>query len=219
MVKPRILTLMLFSFIGSNLAASLMMARSAAPAIISGSVSPAGKAQCLTFASGPDATLSPPDALSYYCTGTRFPEGCAMLGINDLLCHHRIRSRSRFDSHSQNGFSVARDGHIPLNAGGMIVATRDAEQPVMFLSAATARGPPWAGDQSLYLFDNAPDRLAPHSCTAPLLSEFQFHDSSSVHNATRPFIHSFLVNGAGALFVAADFPIKYDPTVHQKKLL
>ena len=129
---------------------------------------------------------------------------CAMPRINGLLCHHRRRIGSQFDNNFQNDFTVTRHGHIPLNSSGIIVAEHDAAQPVMFVNTATARGPPWSDDQSLYLFDNALNHPVPsHFSAAPLLSEFQFHDSSSVHNTTRLFIQSSLVSGAGALLVAA----------------
>ena len=52
----------------------------------------------------------------------------------------------------------------------------DALQPIIFLSAETTRGPPWAGAQSPRLFDGARDRPAPHPCASPPPSEFPLHD-------------------------------------------
>jgi hypothetical protein len=126
-----------------------------------------------------------------------------MLPTNDLLCHYRIRTRSRLDTYFQNDFTVTLNYHRLLNSSGIIVAEDDAAQTVIFLNTATARGHPWSGDQSLYLFDNALDRPAPHFCTAPSFSEFQFHDSPSVCNAARLLIQSSLVSRAGTLLVAA----------------
>ncbi len=208
-VKKRIVPLMLFCLICGSSEMSLMVVRGGTLAIINGQ----------TAALGPGATVSPSVPPSSCRTDTKFPEDYAMLGTNDLLGHHRIRTRSRFDSNFQNDFCVARNGRFPPNSSGVVVATHDAAQPVMFLRAATARGPPWSGDQSLYLFDHALVRPAPHFCTAPPLPEFQFHDSSSVSNTIRLFNHSFMVNRAGVLLVAASFPTKYNPTVHRKELL
>jgi hypothetical protein len=130
---------------------------------------------------------------------------CAMTRINDLLRHHRRRIGSRFASNFQKDFTVTRDGHIPLDSSGIIVDEHGAAPTLIFLNTATARGPPWSGDQSLYLSDNVLNRPAPsHFSAAPLLSEFQFHDSSSVCNTTRLLIPSSLVSGAGALLVAAN---------------
>jgi len=134
------------------------------------------------------------------CTAT---DECAMPPINDVLCHHRIRIRSRFDTNFQNDFTVAHNGHIPLNSSGIVAAKCEATQPVIFLNTATARGPPWSDDQSLYLSDNALDRPAPRFRPASLLSEFHFLDSSSARKATNPLIHSSLGSRADALLVAA----------------
>ncbi|HEY5040676.1 MAG TPA: hypothetical protein VIK53_01595 [Verrucomicrobiae bacterium] len=163
-------------------------------------------------ASGDDVIIPNSGAYTVTCE-------CAMPPINDLLCHHRRQTRSRFDNNFQNDFTVTRIGHIPLNSSGIVIASSEVAQPVMFLNTATARGPPWSGDQSLYLSDNALDRPAPHFSTDPLPSEFHFHDSSSTRNATRLLIQSSMVSRAGTLLVAAISPIKYNPTVHLKELL
>ena len=124
-------------------------------------------------------------------------------GLHDLLHRYRIRTRSWFKRNFQNDFAVACNCPIPVNASGIVAAKHEAVPPVMFLSAAIARGPPCSGDQSLYLSDNTLDHSAPHFCTAPLLSEFQFHASPSVCNATRLLIQSSLASRAGASFVPA----------------
>ncbi len=62
--------------------------------------------------------------------------------------------------------------------------TSRAVRPVIFLGAATTRGPPCAGDQSPRLFDGALDPPAPHFCAAPPFSEFHLRDSSSARNVT-----------------------------------
>lgn len=95
-----------------------------------------------TPASGDNAIA--PNGGAYPATG-KF----AMLPIHDLLCHYRSRTRGRFDRNFQNDFCVSSNGDIPLNSSGGTVARHDASQAVMFFCAATARGPPWSGDQSL----------------------------------------------------------------------
>jgi hypothetical protein len=147
-------------------------------------------------ASGDDVII--PNSGAYTVT-----DNFAMTPANGLLRHHRIRTRGRFHSNLQKDFTVAHNGHIPLNLSGIVIASSEVAQPVMFLNTATARGPPWSGDQSLYLFDNALDRPAPHFCPAPLLSEIQFHDSTSGRNATRLLIQSSMVSRAGTVLVAA----------------
>ena len=124
-------------------------------------------------------------------------------GLHDLLHRYRIRTRSWFKRNFQNDFAVACNCPIPVNASGIVAAKHEAAPPVMFLSAAIARGPPWSGDQSLYRSDNTLDHPASHFCTAPLLSEFQFHASSLPCNATRLLIQSSLASRAGASFVRA----------------
>ena len=140
-------------------------------------------------------------------------------GLHDLLHHYRIRTGRRFNGNFQNDFTVACNCPIPLNASGIVAARHEAVPPVRFLSAAMARGPPWSGNQNLYLSDNTPVLPAPRFCTAPLLSEFQFHASPSVCNATRLFIQSSLASGAAASLVPADLPIKFNQTVHLKEQL
>jgi len=147
--------------------------------------------------SGDDVII--PNCGAYIVTGE-----CAMPPINDLLCHHYRQTGRRFDNDFQKDFTVAHNGHIPLNSFGIVAAKCEATRPVMFLNTATARGPPWSGDQSLYLSDNVLNHPVPsHFFAAPLLSEFQFHDSSSVRNATRLLTQSSMVSRAGTLLVAA----------------
>ena len=124
-------------------------------------------------------------------------------GLHDLLQHYRIRTGRRFNSNFQNDFAVACNCPIPLNASGIVAAKHEAVPPVMFLSAAIARGPPWSGNQNLYVSDDTPVLPAPRFCTAPLLSEFQLHASSLPCNATRLLIQSLLASGAGASLVEA----------------
>jgi hypothetical protein len=218
-VKPRIFSLMLFCLIGGSLERSLMVARGGEPTIINGVVSLGSRVEYQTVASCSCVIVSPADSLGSRRTSTEFPEDYAMPRINDLLGCHRIRTRNRFDNNFQNDFTVARNGHIPLNSYGIIVATRDDAQPVMFLSAATARGPPWSGDQNLYLLNNALDRPAPHFCTVPPLFRVpisRFLVSPQRDSPVHPIIHC----GSGWCFVCCShFPIKHNPTVHLKELL
>jgi hypothetical protein len=131
-------------------------------------------------------------------------DDCIVHLIKDSLCHFRIRTRTRFDNNFQNDFTVTRDGHIPLDSSGVIVAEQGAAPTVIFVNTATARGPPGSGDQSLYLSDNQLDRPAPlRFSAAPPLSEFHFLDSSSARNATRLLTQSSMVSRAGTLLVAA----------------
>jgi hypothetical protein len=135
------------------------------------------------------------------CTAT---DECAMTPINDVLCHYRIRTRSGFNGSFQNDFTVAHNGRIPLNSSGIVAAKCETTQPVIFLNTATARGPPWSSNQSLYLSDNVLNRPASsHFSAAPLLSECQFHDSSSGRNTTRLLIQSSQLSGTGGSLVAA----------------
>jgi len=194
-----------------------MTAQNGRPTIINGSLSQCAKTQCLILVSWLDSTVSASRFFGSYRVGANFPDDCALLRINDLLCHYRLRTKSRFDNNFQNDFTGVSNGHLPLNLSGIIAAKNDAAQPVLFFSAATARGPPGSGDQSLYLLRNTPDHPAPHFCTAPPHSEFPFHHPSSGHNTTCQFIQSSLGSSAGALLVSADFPIQ--PNRHFKELL
>ena len=206
---------MLFCLIGSNLERSLMVELCGKPAIIDGSVSLGGRIQCRIVGSWSGAAVPPSDPVSSCHAGTRLPEDWAMLPTNDLLRHHRMRTRSRFDSNFQNAFSIAYNGHLPLNSSDIIVAEHDVAQLVIFLGTATPRGPPWSADQSRYFFYGARDRPTLHFCTTLPLSEFQFQDSSPVCNATQPFIFG---EGSWRLACCSHFPIKYNPTAHLKEL-
>ncbi len=174
---------------------------------------------CLSGAAWSSVTVSTSDSIGLRRADTKFPVNRPTPRINDLLSRHRIRTNRRFRSNFQNDFCVARNDHFPLNSSGVIVAACDTVQPVMFLSASTARGPPWSADQSLYLFDNALDRPAPHFYATSPFSEFHLHDSSSVRNATRRFIHAFLASRVSASLVAVSFSIKCKPIVYLKELL
>jgi hypothetical protein len=90
--------------------------------------------------------------------------------FHDLFCLRRVRSKCRFKGNFHNDFTDACNCPIPLNTSGIITAKHEAEPPVIFLSTATARGPPRSGDQSLYLFDHALDRPARLFYIAPLHS-------------------------------------------------
>ena len=142
-----------------------------------------------------------------------------MLPTNDLLCHYRIRTRSRLDTYFQNDFTVTLNYHRLLNSSGIIVAEDDAAQTVIFLNTATARGHPWSGDQSLYLFDNALDRPAQHFCSAPASLRVPF--SRFIVSPQRDLPAHPIIHGKQSLGLAccSHFPVKYNPTVHLKELL
>lgn len=139
--------------------------------------------------------------------------------INDLLSHHRIRARSQFGSHFQNDFSVAHEYNIPRNSSSIVVTTRDAAHLVVFFNAAAVRGPPQSSDQSLYLFDNAPDNPVLHLCNAP--PSLRVQSSRFIVNTQRdsPAQPCFRGERGWCLAGCSHSPIKYHPTVHLKELL
>ena len=140
-------------------------------------------------------------------------------GLHDLLYHYRIRTGSRFKRNFQNDFAVACNCPIPVNASGIVATKHEAAPPVMFLSAAITRGPPWSGDQSLYLFDNALDRPAQHFCSAPASLRVPF--SRFIVSPQRDLPAHPIIHGKQSLGLAccSHFPVKYNPTVHLKELL
>jgi hypothetical protein len=125
------------------------------------------------------------------------PSDSGMLWMNDLLCHHRRRTRNFFDSHFQGNCWVASFDPVPLNPSGAVAAIGEVAPPVMFLNAVIARGPPCSGDQVLYPFDHAPVRPARQYCAAPLLPSLPFPDSTSVNNPPGPFLQPSLESRAG----------------------
>ena len=140
-------------------------------------------------------------------------------GLHDLLHRYRIRTRSWFKRNFQNDFAVACNCPIPVNASGIVATKHEAAPPVMFLSAAITRGPPWSGDQSLYLFDNALDRPAQHFCSAPASLRVPF--SRFIVSPQRDLPAHPIIHGKQSLGLAccSHFPVKYNPTVHLKELL
>jgi hypothetical protein len=118
------------------------------------------------------------------------PSDFGMLWMNDLLCHHRRRTRRSFDRNSQGNCCVASHSHSSLPQCGAVVAAGDTAQSFMFLGAVTARGPPESGHQNVYPFNGALDRTARQFCTAPLLPPFTSHDLTSERNASGPFLQS-----------------------------
>jgi hypothetical protein len=134
---------MLFCLVGASLEQPLTVARGGTLAII--------HSQTVSTWLGND--VSPLDSIGSRRTDAKFQEDYAMLRINDRLCYHRIRTKSRFACNFQTGFCFVDNGHIALKSSGIIAATGDAAQPVMFLGTVIARGPPWFGDQSLYLLE------------------------------------------------------------------
>lgn len=155
------------------------------------------KDQILVSWSGGSVSRSDPPGAWH--AGNTLPGHCGIPWANDLLSHHSVQTRRRFDTNFHGDFCVARNGYWSLNSSGIIVAMQDASQPVMVRGVATPRGPPGSGHQSPHLPDNTLDRPIQSFCTAPLLSEFHLHDSVPVYNATRAFIRSFFVHGTGAL--------------------
>jgi hypothetical protein len=136
---------------------------------------------------------------------TGFPDDFGTRKVIDLMCHHRIRTRRAFDNNSQDDCCNASDSNITLNPCGIVPVARDVSQPAVFLSTATARGPPRPSNQSFCPFDNALDRPALQFCTAPLLPEFPFHNLTLAHNPPRLFIQTGCVNRAGLALAASVF--------------
>jgi hypothetical protein len=191
-------------------------------AMLAGATQPAmgglirSSAQSWSAASWLCDTVSPSDSASSNRDNLKLAGNSAMPSISALLRHYRIRSRRPFQSDLHNDLSVAGNDPIQRGCSDVIVAPRGAAQPVIFLSAETTRGPPWAGDQSPRLFDGARDRPAPHPCVGPPRSEFHLHDSSSATNATCPPIRSSLAGDARASLSAASLSTKRNQTVYSQ---
>jgi hypothetical protein len=172
-VKTRILLLMLFCLIGGSMGILLVNAQFDCH----------DQPDAWRF-SATGASLIPP---GFYRTRSGFPGAFGMQWMKDLVCRFRKRTKSSFDINLQGVCCVGCFDHIQLNnPDGMVTATGEIAQPVMFLGVVIARGPPWSGHQNLHPFDGVSGRLARQFCIAPLPSEFPFHDSPSARNATCP---------------------------------
>jgi hypothetical protein len=161
-------------------------------------------------------TVSPPDSASSNSDNLKLAGNSAMPSISARLRPHRIRARRPFQSDLHNGLRVAGNEPIQQGFSDIIVAPREAAQPVSFLSPETTRGPPWAGDQNPRLFDGARDRPAPHPCASPPPSEFHLHNSSPARNAACSPIRSLVAGRVSASFRAAGLATKHSRTVHSK---
>jgi hypothetical protein len=169
---------MLFCLIGGNLEWPPAPAQGSTVAAINGGTVPAWLRASMLSKNPPSSPHS----------SIEFPNNTEMHWAAHFLCYIGVRTGSSFDSNFQNDFDVARGGHISPNSCGTVLATRAIAQPVLFLIAATSRGPPLAGNQNLHVINGELDRPARHLHAIPLFSKFPFYNPTSVRNATCPFI-------------------------------
>lgn len=138
---------------------------------------------------------------------------------NDLLCHHRRRTGSRFAGNFQNDFTFAQNGCLTRNSSGIIVSENGAAPPVIFLNTATARGPPRSGGQNLYLSDSALNRPAPHFSTSPASLRVpisRFFVTTQRDSSAHPILAG---EHGGGLVDCRHFPIKHKQPVQLKEPL
>jgi hypothetical protein len=133
-------------------------------AVVSDQIHGIGKRETGTYLSGAVPSLS--DSVSFINPGHKSP---------------RISDRCR--GICQDSCRVTGDGAIRMNLGDASITASDAMPAAIFMSPATTRGPPWASEQSTYLFGGTLGRPARHFYTAPLPSETHLHDSSTAPNA------------------------------------
>jgi hypothetical protein len=142
---------------------------------------------------------------------------CARFPRNARLDQPRMRCRRPAPGHFPSAVSVAGNSRLQLSECSVIVAPREAVQPLIFLLAERTRGPPWLGAQRPRLFDGARDRPAPPLCATPPPSGFYFPSLSSVPNASAVPRHGAPAHLAMlAASKCGRRPIKHSPHVPSK---